>query len=121
MTQDLIDSYQRGGSIYTQIATQFGVAGADTIAAAALSGDETQINAAYSQVKNGSPLDTNTWGIFGSQLVNDPLAAPLSSLNNQLSKAVGNIFKNPFVLLLLFGVLFFSFGGGNLIRAALKK
>ena len=107
------ERYQRGGDLWQALADQYGEASADYVAqqvaatgsatnaladvrAAARSGKSLQTVAAA--VDN---LDTGLWSNLGTQLVNDPLAAPLDSLNNQISKAVGNVFKNPMVLLVV--------------------
>jgi hypothetical protein len=102
MSADLIQRYQPGGDIYAALLSQFGKASADAIAAAALTGDETAINAAYTQAKFGEPLNDSTASIFISQLETDPFAAPAAALNSGLKtaidSAVAGIFKNPYVL-----------------------
>ena len=79
MSQDLINRYQQGGDIYASLVTQYGQATAAAAAQAALSGDETQINAVLASGGYGAPLNTSTWSIFGNQLETDPFAAPLAS------------------------------------------
>ncbi len=118
MSQDLINRYQPGGDIYAALESQYGKAGADSIAAAALSGDETQINSVLVQLKYGAPLETSTLKIFGSELATDPLGAPLSSLNGFLRTIVGStlagIVTNPWVLILVGGgvAVYIARGGG---------
>ena len=121
MNQTLIQRYQAGGDIYAQLAAQYGIPGADAVAAAALTGDETQVNAALTGVKNGQPLNTSTWSIFGNQLATDPLAAPLASANNILGNSFLSFLKNPMVLLAVAGVAFFALGGAGWIRKHLDK
>lgn len=108
MTQDLINRYQPGGDIYAALLAKYGKPGADAVAQAALSGDETQINAVLTQQMYGAPLETSTLKIFGSELATDPLGAPLSSLNTFLKNVVGSsiagVLTNPWVLLLAGGV-----------------
>ena len=99
MTPETIQRYQAGGDIYLSLQNQYGTAGANLIATAAQSGDATQVNDALTSVKYGANKDTSTLSILGNQLATDPLGAPLESLNNQLGAAVGNVFKNTWVLL----------------------
>jgi hypothetical protein len=98
MNAQLISRYQPGGDIYAQISAQYGSAGADTVAAAALTGDENAINDALVRVRYGSPLNDSTTSIFVDQITTDPTAAPLDALNKQLGNITKNIFGNPFVL-----------------------
>ncbi len=121
MDQDTINRYQPGGDIYAQLQQQFGVSGANTIAAAALTGDETQINAAISTLKNGAPLNTSTASIFLNQIETNPLAAPLQSLNGVLSNTFTSFLTSPAVLATAAVVLFFVFGGADIIRAKFRK
>jgi hypothetical protein len=116
MDQATIARYQPGGDIYANFLGQYGQAGANAIAAAAQSGDETQINAALVQVKFGNPLPTSTAAILGNQLATDPLGAPLGAANKVLGNTLLSFLKSPFVLLTVGVVLFFSFGGADLIR-----
>ncbi len=117
MDQQTIARYQAGGDIYAQLQSTYGTTSADAIAAAAATGDETQVNAAISNAKYGAPLDSSTWDILENQLATNPLGAPLDSLNNQLSTLVKNIFGNPYVLLLLAAaIFFFVFDGMKLLR-----
>jgi len=120
MNQSLINRYQPGGDIYGSLQAQYGTAGADSVAQAALTGDETQVNAALVAVKFGGPLNTSTLSLFGQQLATNPLGAPIESLNNQIGKVIGDLFKNPLVLVALAAGLFFFFGGANLIRSKMK-
>jgi hypothetical protein len=117
MTQSLIQRYQPGGDIYATLAGQYGYGPADVIAAAATTGDETQINAALVRVKYGSDLPTSTVAILGNQLATDPLAAPFESANNILGNTFASLFKNPWVLAAVAAGLFFGFGGFKLFRS----
>jgi hypothetical protein len=121
MTPSTIARYQIGGDIYASLQTQYGTPAADAIAAAARTGDETNVNAAMVAAKYGSPLNDSTWNIFADQIITDPLAAPLESANSQIGKAVLNFLKNPWVLAAVAVGLFFFFGGANLIRKQLAK
>lgn len=116
MTPELIARYQPGGDIYATLQTQYGPTAAASIAAAAQTGDETQINAAISQAKFGSPLDTSTASIFANQIITDPFAAPAASFNDQIKKLFANLFGNPFLLIAVVAVVFFAFGGANRLR-----
>lgn len=107
MTQDTIDRYQAGNDIWMTLAEQYGFDVADEIADAAWTGDATAVNAALVKAKWGNPLPTSTTGQLFHQLTTDPLAAPAASLNNQIEKAVGNVFKQPWVLLLAVAAIAF--------------
>jgi hypothetical protein len=120
MDDSLIQRYQAGGDIYASLQTQYGTSAADAVAAAAQTGDETQINAALVNAKYGQPLNTSTASILANQLETDPLAAPLASANNVLGNTLLSFLKNPLVVIAVAGGLFFFFGGGELIRASLK-
>lgn len=120
MDANLIQRYQAGGDIYASLKSQYGASNADNIAAAATSGDETQVNAAIVAAKYGGQLDASTWSIFGNQLATDPLGAPIESLNGQISKVLGDLFKNPLVLGAIALGLFFFFGGADVIRDWVK-
>lgn len=107
--------YLPGGDIYLELESRYGRAGADLVAGYALRGDVEGLNQALSDLKPGgfSPgtavLPTNTIGIFGNQLLTDPLDAPLAGLNSQIGKAVWNVLKNPFVLAIVAGVIWWKF------------
>jgi len=107
--------YQVGGDIYETLAAKYGTAGADRVANAAATGDRVAITNALAVVKNGAALDTSTLSIFTGQIVNDPLAAPAESLNNQIGKAFGNVFGKPWIVLalLLVGALAWFYFVGN--------
>ena len=120
MDANLIERYQGGGDIYAQMESLYGASAANSIAAAASTGDETKINAAIVQAKYGTPLNASTWSIFGNQLATDPLGAPIESLNGQIGKVLGDLFKNPLVLGALALGLFFFFGGADVLRGWLK-
>jgi hypothetical protein len=121
MDSTLIARYQPGGDIYISLQSTYGTAGANQIAQAALSGDETQINAVIDQLKFGAPLNTSTASILGNQLATDPLGAPLASLNGALGNTFMSFFKNPWVIAAVAGGLFFFFGGGELIRGFFNR
>lgn len=122
------NEYLIGGSYYNSLLEQYGAANADYVASVAQSGDETAVRNALSAVRvayrnsgNAAQVDsalnandTSTLGNFWTQITTDPLAAPLDSLNNQLTKAVGNVFKNPMVLLLVIvaGIGLLGYFGG---------
>lgn len=120
MTQTTINRYQPGGDIYAQLKSLYGTAGADQIAQAALSGDETQVNAALVQVKYGQPLNTSTWSLFGQQLATNPLGAPLSGLNSQIGAAVKDVFGNPWIWGTGLVLLFVYMGGLTLLKGKFK-
>lgn len=120
MTQDTINRYQAGGDIYAQLQSLYGTAGADQIAAAALSGDESQVNAALVQVKYGQPLNTSTTSLFATQLATNPLGAPLSGLNNIISNSFSSLLKNPWIWGTALVLLFLWMGGLSLLKGKLK-
>ncbi len=107
--------YAPGGDLYTKASSQYGIGGADKLYQASLSDDPAAMNNAFQNLRGyGAPLDESTASIFWDQVTSDPLAAPLESANNQINKAVGNVFKNPAVLivlvLLIAGAFFYFFG-----------
>jgi len=122
MDQATIQRYQPGGDIYQALLAQgIGAAGANAVAQAALTGDETQVNAALTQAQFGNPLNTSTASILTNQLLTDPLAAPLSGLNNVLGNSFASLLKNPYVLLALAAVIFFFvFDGVSIIKRNFK-
>jgi hypothetical protein len=121
MIQDLINRYQPGGDIYASLLALYGSAGADSIAAAALSGDESQINAALTAVKYGAAKDTSTLDAFGNQLATNPLGAPIDSINTVLSNSFLAVLKNPAVLFSIGLVIFLWLGGASFLRGMLTK
>lgn len=111
MTQALIQRYQPGGDIWKALAGQYGSDAANTIATAALTGDETQINAALTQIKFGTQLNTSTTDAFLNQIATDPLGAPLQSANNLLGNSFLSFLKSPWVLVTVALILFGAMGG----------
>jgi len=129
MNPALIQRYQSGGDIYADILSQHGQAAADACAAAALSGDETQVNAALTLYTGTAtptvavPLATDTTaGDLYTQLTTDPLAAPLADANAVLGNTFVSFLKNPYVLVTIaLLVFFFLFDGLNILRGLVKK
>lgn len=115
MDQATISRYQPGGDIYASLVSQYGTTGANIIATAARTGNRGNVTEAISQVKDGPFLPTSTAEIFATQITTDPFAAPFKSLNSGLStifgSAIANVFANPWVLLLLVGLVFYFLGG----------
>jgi len=114
MNPSTIARYQPGGDLYNTIAAKYGTAQANTIAAAAATGDQYQFNAALSGLNvpgSTADLPTGTLGIFGNQLATDPFGAPLDSLNGVLSNTFLSFLKNPAVLVTVAIVLFIALGG----------
>ena len=128
MDTTTIARYQPGGDIYATILSQHGAAAAAQIAAAAQTGDETQINAVLAQYVGtltpdvAVPLSTDTTASdFLNQIATDPLAAPLASANTLLGNTFLSFLKNPWVVLTIAAVVFFGlFDGVNLIRGWTK-
>lgn len=112
--------YQPGGDIYARLASQYGQAGADRVARADASGVPYAVNDALVAIRHGDPLSTSTTGIFLDNITSDPLGAPLESANNQIAKAVGNLFKNPWVLLVVAVVIITQLDGWAWIRKHVK-
>lgn len=121
MNKATIDRYQSGGDIYAALLSSYGRAGADQIALAAQSGDETQINRALVQVKFGQPLNTSTAAILADQLVTDPFKAPLESLNGITGRTFLDILKSPYVIAAAVIIGFFALGGVNVLKALVAK
>ena len=96
---DTIARYQAGGDIYAQFVALYGADAANQIAAAAATGDRTQLN---------NVLETaSTAQLFVQQLITDPLGAPLAGLNNLVGNSVIDFFKNPWVLAAAGAIIFF--------------
>ena len=129
MDANLIQRYQAGGDIYASILQQHGQAAADACAFAALSGDETKINAALTLYTGTTtpnaavPLSTDTTaGNLYRQLTTNPLAAPLEGANTILGNTFFSFLKNPYVLVTVaLVVFFFVFDGLNILRGLVKK
>lgn len=121
MTQTTINRYQSGGDIYSQLQSLYGTAAADKAAAAALTGDNTKLNEALTEIKyGGQPLNTSTLSLFANQLGTNPLQAPLSGLNSQIGPSVKDFVSNPWVWGSALVFLFVWMGGLALLRGALK-
>lgn len=115
--------YYTFGDLWQQVFAQYGYAAAERVAAAAETGSLTAVNATLSDIRRGvTPAsypgadDTSTAGLFWQQITTDPFAAPLDSANNQIGNVFKNIFRNPFVLLALVGVVFYLVGGFDWIK-----
>lgn len=118
------ERYQRGGDIYDDLAGQYNYAVADRAASLAAADKQDELQRYLSDLRTAARTDrtvedvqndfdsrhTTTLGQFADQIVNDPLAAPLDSLNDQLQKVAKNIVGNPFVLLLVIGLVLFGLG-----------
>lgn len=110
--RDSSNRYSPGGDLYNDIATRFGTEWANRAYSATLVDDggltlRNVLNDAHQAERNrefARPGSTSTTKNFFDQITTDPLAAPLDGLNSQLGKAVWNVVKNPFVLLLLVGL-----------------
>jgi len=111
MDQTLINRYQPGGDLYKAEQNLFGADGANAIANAALTGDETQITAVREQLQFGADKPTNTAAIFTNQILTDPLAAPLAGANNLIGNSVLSFLKNPWVLVAVAVIVFGAMGG----------
>jgi|GEM_PF-4953855 hypothetical protein len=96
-----VSRYAPGGDIYQALAKDYGTAGAEKVYNAALSGDRGAITDAIVSVKHGQPLNDSTAEIFLQQIISDPLAAPIESLNNQVGNVFKNLLLNPFALVAL--------------------
>jgi hypothetical protein len=120
-----MNRYQPGGDIYATLSGQYGTPGADTIAAAARTGDNNgEVAAAIAQVKYGAPLSTSVMGILANQLATDPLAAPLADANTLAKNSIASMFKNywftvPLVIAIAVG-LFIWMGGMTMLKGKLK-
>lgn len=115
MNQDLINRYQPGGDIYATLEKTYGRNGALIVAQAARTGDRFAVTNAIERVRFGERMSESTARIFWTQITTDPFNAPLETLNQTLEASAGslvkNIFKNPWVLLLVAGLIFYAMGG----------
>lgn len=109
--------YYPGNAAYNAAVERFGNKTANAIYMASLidDGGVTLRNALNdaAQAERGRDLarpgSDSTLENFVEQVTTDPLAAPLDSLNNQIGNAVWNVVKNPFVLLLVAGLIWWKF------------
>jgi hypothetical protein len=118
--------YETGSYGYWEVADRYGEAAADAVAEAAARGDTAAVNNALSNARRGTTNadyagSTSTLGNLWTQLTTDPLAAPLDAANTQISRAIGNVFKNPFVLLTVLAVIFFALGGWQLLERQMAR
>jgi hypothetical protein len=97
MPPDLIQRWQPGGDIYAQVVAAYGVDAANACAAAATTGDRTQVTAALESIKYGQPLQDSTAALFLDQITSDPLAAPLASADGLIRKTLLAFAASPFV------------------------
>ncbi|MDE2105988.1 MAG: hypothetical protein KGL39_52685 [Patescibacteria group bacterium] len=109
-----VSRYQPGGDIYQTLAAEYGTSVADTIAAAAATGDRTQLANALENAKGVAPAtNTSTIDNFVSQLYNDPLSAPLEQANTVLTNTGATLAKSTgiqtVVVLALIGVGIYLF------------
>ena len=79
-----------------------------------------QWQAAITAYANQTPLDTSTWDAFGTQILTDPLGAPLADLNTGIGNTIIAFLKNPWVVALVVSGLFFFLGGADFLRRKLK-
>ena len=121
MNSELINRYQQGGDIYAQLVNEYGVDAANTIAAAAMTGDSHNVTAAIAEVRSGPVRDDSIWSILGNQLVTDPLAAPLQSAETIASNSFMALLKSPAVLAIGAAVLFVALGGVTWLRNIITK
>jgi hypothetical protein len=122
MDDATIARYQPGGDIFTRLVGTYGLSGAQSIAAAAKTGDRSAVSEALALVRgDGPPLDDSTTHIFLDQLASDPLSAPLDKANNVIGNSVLSFLKNPWVLFALIVAGFFWLGGADLLKRWFKK
>lgn len=111
--------YARGTTAWNAVAADQGEAAANA-----------QWQAAIDAERNGTPLDTSTWSIFGNQLYNEPFQAPIeqagkvaanaaSSLGDAAKKVASAAAGNAGIWIIA-GILliaaFFYFGGSAIVR-----
>jgi hypothetical protein len=117
-----VSRYQPGGDIYAKLQSQYGTQAANEVAAAAATNDRDKLAEALNIAAGRGPSDApqSTWSVFWGQITTDPLAAPLESANNALgtigASAIIGLFKNPWVLLTVAGVVFYLLGGFTWLR-----
>ena len=136
MDQATILRYQPGGDIYASIAAEHGTDAAGAVAAAALSGDETQINAAlapYQSMSGNSTVPavsgpTTTLGVLETYSPADVANNATNYWGTQANSVGATLFKNLFgnsltyfVLLIGGVVLFFYLGGPALLKGYVKR
>lgn len=123
--------YAPGGDLFEQLTNDYGREVATRVYSAALLNDDGRtFRALLSELNAGeqgrkglgttADLDASTASNFVSQIINDPLAAPLEAANRQLGKGVWNLFKNPFVLVTVAAVIFFALGGWGVLKRKMK-
>ena len=115
------------GDIYATLVKQYGQASADSIAAAAATGDNNgEVNTAIANARTAAGLtkgqqDDSTLDAFGNQLATDPFGAPLGFLENIVGNTFLSFLKNPWVTALAVGILFFALGGWAVLKKQLAK
>jgi len=134
--------YGQGNAYWLTLKDQFGIDAANRAAAAAATGDETELNKTLSNIRlaakehpgNSIVTDaeisskdasfderTSTASIFADQITTDPLAAPLASANNLAKNSLLAFIKAPAFVLVLAVVAFFWLGGANVLKKQLAK
>lgn len=110
------------GDIYLTLQSEYGTQNANAIAQAASTGDNNgEVAAAISQAAYGNPLNTSTASILANQLETNPLGAPLSGLEGILQNSISDFLTSPAVLLTGAAILFFVFGGTEILKGQLNK
>jgi hypothetical protein len=122
------EDYLEGNDGFFAVMDKYGGGAAYAVDAAAEAGDITRINEILDNYRRGTSdatypgsKDTSTLVNFVKLVTTDPLSAPLDSLNTQISRAMGNVFKNPWVLVTVLAVLFFALGGFDFLKRQLAK
>jgi hypothetical protein len=125
MTGDL-STYRPGGAIYQATLDRYGYDAAQQVADAALNNPD-RLDTIFSDLRRGTTdasyapyADTSTLSNFATQIVTDPLAAPLDYANKALTNTAWSFLRNPMVLIVGAVILFFVFGGANLLRRKLQ-
>jgi len=106
MDAALIQRYQPNGDIYKQLAATRGVNVANAAAAAALTGDEGNVNKALVSTIYGAPLNTDKASILLNQLETNPLGAPIDAANGIIKKTFGDLVSNPLAVLTGLAVIY---------------
>lgn len=92
--------YARGTANWNRVAASQGEAAANA-----------QWQAAIDAYRNQTPLDTSTWDIFGTQIITDPLAAPLDGANTIIGNSFLSFLKSPWVIVAVVVIVFGAMGG----------
>ncbi len=120
MDATLIARYQQGGDIFEALAAAYGDAAAQSVALAAQSGSEYQVNDALVNVKYGTPLNASLASNFWNNVATNPLGGAVSGINNQIGTLLKDILTSPWILGVAGAAIFISLGGLDFLKEKIK-